>query len=209
MTEENFSKIIKQKIENCKLSAVNNMFDFIEDSKLRRKLTKSYRETVFVKNLTEKLSINCSDAHPLNEIQIIHYASIYEAILDYILETYFAIETGDLLKCTKYTKRTIPNEFKISDSKGALFLCRQKEEIKRLVDVQFGDRVKKAVDLGLVDSCIQADIVKLYDYRNHIHILKASKNEHNYTKQMVSIFCKEDTLINFCQRIKNSIPNSK
>ena len=47
----------------------------------------AYREATFVNSLTKVLYINRSDSYPLNEIQIINYASICEAILGYIFKS--------------------------------------------------------------------------------------------------------------------------
>jgi hypothetical protein len=209
MTKNEFRKVIKPEVEHCKPKENINIFDFIENKTLRKNLEKSYKETVFVKNLGDKLSINFTDAHPLNEIQILHYASIYEAIIDYVLENYYKDEIACLLKerILKDTDVCKSIEIKCLADSENLYLCKAKIIKKKLYQIKFEHRIKKAVDLGLVDSSSQADIVKLYDYRNHIHIIKASTNKHIFTKQLVSTFCNEITLKNFCTIMKNSIPN--
>lgn len=62
-------------------------FEFVTEKKLHKKIITAYREAIFVNSLTKVLYINRSDSYPLNEIQIINYASICEAILGYIFKT--------------------------------------------------------------------------------------------------------------------------
>jgi hypothetical protein len=210
MTNRQFKEIIRPVIKECKASFEVEFFGFIENKVLRKKLTQSFKEAVFLKNLSDKLAINFTDAHPLNEIQILHYASIYEAIIDHILENYFKDDIADLL-----TERILKDvdfckliEIRYLADSANLYLCKAKVIKRKLIQIKFEDRIKKAVELGLVDSSFQADIVKLYDYRNHIHIIKASTNKHKFTKKLVSDFCNETTLRSFCQKMENSIHNS-
>ena len=87
--EKQKRKIAKEIINECHSSIESNSlsFDFITERALKKRLIKAYREASFVVILTKTLYINYSDSHPLNEIQIIHYASICEAILGSIFKT--------------------------------------------------------------------------------------------------------------------------
>ena len=205
MTQNEFSKLIKPKIESCKLKEVNNMFDFIEQPTLRRKLTKSLNEAVFVKNITEMLSINFSDAHPLNEIQILHYSSIYEAIIDYVLEKYFSNEIKDLLIRAKFIKHDINKNISIKKETISLALYSVKNENRKLYDNKFEDRVKRIIELGIDISNIKDKLIRIYKYRNNIHILNASERNIKFTKKSVEEFCDNSLLRNFCSEIKRTI----
>lgn len=87
--EKQKRKIAKEIINECHSSMESNSltFDFITEKALQEKLKKAYREACFVDSLTKILYVNYSDSHPLNEIQIIHFASICEAILGSIFKT--------------------------------------------------------------------------------------------------------------------------
>jgi hypothetical protein len=87
--EKQRRKIAKEIINECHSSMERNSltFDFITEKALQKKLLKAYIEACFVDCLTRILYIKNSDSHPLNEIQIIHYASICEAILGSIFKT--------------------------------------------------------------------------------------------------------------------------
>lgn len=87
--EKQKRKIAKEIINECHSSMERNSlsFGFITEKALRKKLIKTYQEASFVDILTKILYINYSDSNPLNEIQIIHYASICEAILGSIFKT--------------------------------------------------------------------------------------------------------------------------
>lgn len=81
-------KIAKEIVDKCKDNIDDNLltFDFILEINLRKRLVKKYREAIFVENLIKILHINYSDSHPLNEIIIIHYASIAESVLGSIFK---------------------------------------------------------------------------------------------------------------------------
>lgn len=82
-TGKNKRKIAKEIIDKCKENIDDNLltFDFISETNLRKRLVKRYREAIFVEKLITVLQINYTDSHPLNEIIIIHYASIAESVL--------------------------------------------------------------------------------------------------------------------------------
>lgn len=210
MTQKEFNKNIKSEIVACKPKAEIDFFDFIQDTKLRLKILKSYKEAVFVKNLCNILPINFGDAHPLNEIQILHFASIYEAIIDYVLEKYYPNDVKILLKeRIMFKEADVCKSVEIKKDSGKLYLCRMITTDKKLYKVKFEDRVKKSIELGIVDSQIKVELTQLYNYRNHIHIIKAAKNKHNFTKKLASAFCDENSLKSFCNKMKDSIPNSE
>jgi len=89
IVEKNKRKIAKEILTDCYSELESNLlsFDFITEKTLQRKLIKSYKEACFVNSLTKVLHIKFSDSHPLNEIQIIHYGAICEAILGSIFKT--------------------------------------------------------------------------------------------------------------------------
>jgi hypothetical protein len=91
--EKNKRKIAKEIINDCHSELESNLlsFEFITEKTLQRYLIKTYKEACFVSSLTKVLHINFSDSHPLNEIQIIHYGAICEAILGSIFKTNSAL----------------------------------------------------------------------------------------------------------------------
>lgn len=197
---------IKSKITDCKLKTDTDLFDFIEEKKLRKALKKSYRELIFINNLVSTFQINYKVAHPFNEIVVLHNASIYEALLDHILEKYFKEKIKDLLKPTVLKKRD-NGQFSITDNADAskLYLCKEVKNDRKLYSVKFEDRVNRAVELGILDSSILGEIKALYTQRNNIHILKASTNGAEFTKKIVADYCKVDSLRSFCNKIKDQI----
>lgn len=171
--KENDKKVIEEKIKSCKLLCTGDLFDFIEEAKLKNALEKSYKEAVFIKNIIKELNINYSNAHPLNEIVILHFASIYEAIIDYIFESYF-------------------NE---------VFKEIQKEAKKKRRNISFKDKIAKAIELEIVTSIIAEKILKLFDFRNNIHILRSVNKNEKFTKMKNNELCSNELLVEFCNRI--------
>jgi hypothetical protein len=169
----NDNKIIEERIKGCKLLYTGDLFNFIEETKLRNALEKSYKEAVFIKNIIKELNINYSDAHPLNEIVILHFASIYEAIIDYIFESYFNESLKEIHKEAKKKKRKI----------------------------RFKDKITKAIELEILTSNIGEKILKLYEFRNNIHILRSVKKEEKFTKMKNNELCNNELLVEFCNNI--------
>lgn len=87
--EKNKRKIANEIKNIChsKLDNSSSIFSFIEESSLQKRLIKSFNEANFVNNLSKVLYVNYTDSYPFNEIQIIHYASICEAILGSVFTT--------------------------------------------------------------------------------------------------------------------------
>lgn len=170
--KENDKKVITEKIKSCKLLYTNDMFDFIEEVKLKKALDKSYKEAIFIKNIIKKLNISYTDAHPLNEIVILHFASIYEAIIDYIFESYF----NDIFKEI------------------------QKEAKKKGRNISFKEKLAKAIELEIVTSIIAEKILKLFEFRNNIHILRSVNKNEKFTKMKNNELCSNELLVEFCNR---------
>ncbi len=162
---------IDNKIKSCKQTTDNNLFNFVIQTNLRKAIQKSYNEATFIRNLTKELHIINVDAHPLNEIVILHFASIYESILEYVLDKYFKAEIADLLEGKKYAKVDISNGLEIHNKDNkALFLCKEIKEKKKLHRVSFGLKAKRAKDLHIITSDMEVSISYLYNFRNNVHI---------------------------------------
>jgi len=126
----------KYLIEKCEGDTpyFNNIFDFIPTEKLRKFLLKSYREAHFVSNLVNTLEIKYTMAHPLNEIQILHYAYICEALIDFTVETYLNINP----KTPLLTKT-------VSLTTNCIIDSNLKNDIDKLWQIRNGIHINRAV----------------------------------------------------------------
>jgi len=159
-------KSTKSIIDGCKLKEETTIFDFIKEGKLKIALVKSHKKAVFIQNITKRMSINQTDAHPLNEIQILHYASIYEAIIDFILEKYYKNKIEAMLKVKQLLKVEHCKKITITEleSRNTLFLAKEKTEKRKLFQIKFEARLQKAIDLELISP------IKKKEYNWLIHL---------------------------------------
>jgi len=165
-----------------------NEFEFIEDADLRKRLVEEFRGIRFAYKLYE--GIEAENENIVFEIrhQIFSYATIYEAVLHYVLYTYYAdtSEFHDLQYHETLAKIDIPKEKRCRlekelehDGKGIVPMYK-KERKKDDAQVRFDDKCKAAEKLGLLSSFVNTDgeevdltreIIEIYGYRNAIHLV--------------------------------------
>lgn len=177
-----------------------NEFDFIQNESLRNRIIKEFRSIRFAYKLYEGLG--ASEENLLFEIrsQILAYASIYEAIITYILTTYYS----DTLEYDDLTHHIIPVKISISNSSKKLLqssLCHNGEEVvpmtyrkkeKEERQIRFDDKCDTAVKLGLIHPYIKdgyeinfpEEIKTIYSYRNAIHLLAEQRKSLHYDLEM-------------------------
>lgn len=162
-------------------------FEFIEDEKLRERLVQEFKGIRFAYKLYE--GIEATEENLIFEIrhQIFSYATIYEAVIHYILYTYYCDtpEFRELQYHDAPAKISIP-ENKVKKLSEALLhngekiipyhiQVRKKDETQ----IRFDDKCLTAERLGLVHSLENKDgelinlpreIIEIYSYRNAIHL---------------------------------------
>lgn len=198
-----FSKKIKDEIENyCNKHLApdawyENEFSFIQDIGLRNRIIAEFKAIRFAYKLYE--GIGATDANLMFEVrnQIFAYASIYEAIIENILSTYyFDTEAFDSLMHHIIPIRiSIPQDKKDKlqdalshDGKEIVpFYYARKEKEKP--KVRFDDKCRTAESLGLIhkfvnDRGIEVDLpselIEIYSYRNGIHIIAEQRKGIKY-----------------------------
>lgn len=145
MTDKKYTKLVTREFTNylikkCKeeTSNLNDLFDFIPDKNVQKHLLKSYRESVFIKNVVDNLHVNYTDAHPFSEIQILHCASICEVLINHIASSYQLIG-----RSKSFFEKT--EAFKISGIiEGDL-----KDAIDKLWEIRNCIHISKAVTMNM------------------------------------------------------------
>lgn len=147
------------------------------------------------------------------------YASIYEAIITYVLTTYYSgtTEYDDLMH------HIIPVKISISNDNKKLLqdtLCHNGEEVvpmtyrkkdKEERQIRFDDKCDTAVQLGLIHSYTKdgkeidfpQEIKTIYSYRNAIHLLAEQRRSITYDLEMSITAYKR--LQPFVQQIKSKL----
>lgn len=163
-------------------------FEFIEDQAFRNRLVEEYKGIRFAYKLYE--GIEAKDENLLFEVrhQILAYASIYEAVIHYILYNYYqnTQEFHDMQYHQAPARISIPEAQKnqlgnlLIHNGEKIVICRMQERKKDESQVRFDDKCITAKKLGLISGItlengdildLPAEIIEIYGYRNAIHIV--------------------------------------
>lgn len=189
-------------------------FSFISDNEIRTQLAQTYYHSRYMHKLLVGLQLRGKEQYPFLLFQIFEYASIYEALTDYLIEKKY-IDSPDFkkVKTTKEIKKLPainPTHSKIiHESSGRhqeIFFAFEKLKDISLRDIKFSDRIGYvAHKINLTDSDL-GYIKKTYDLRNHIHLLKAANTSFSPDHRDGAKAFKK--LNKFIQAIKKDLMNS-
>lgn len=202
-----FSKELKEKIEDyCNSHLANfgwyeNEFSFIQDEVLKDRLVAEFKAIRFAYKLYEGIEAQEENLRFEIRNQILAYASIYEAIIENVLETYYAQtpEFYDLMHHCIPIRISIPTE-KINilqrelvhDGKDIVpfyYDIRRKEKTQ----VRFDDKCKTAEQLGLIHKFtnekgeiidLPSELIEIYTCRNGIHLIAEQRKGINYELEL-------------------------
>lgn len=168
----------------CKRDLPGNMdwhikqFDFIKDDSLKKKLGRAYYSARFIYKLMEALYANEEERHPFLKFQIIQYASIYEAIITYLLWTEYSTHEEVLAMQTHKAYKPVSalgSLCEMTFDGKKLFTCVYKDAKTPKNSIPFKEKVDCAVRIGFVDEAYSEDIKELYKLRNLAHIETEAK----------------------------------
>lgn len=179
-------------------------FNFVDDKKTRDYLAEAYYQARFVYMIMKALSLKWEKGAVFIKVQVLQYASIYEALIEFTLQKYHATEVEALLKKKEYIQvSALSSNTKLAyiDEKGTsheLVTCRTKTVKKPFSEIRFSDRTALAVELSMITDSTKEKIDQIYSQRNSIHILKAVQNgfktEIGQSKaafEILNVFCNE------------------
>lgn len=158
-------------------------FDFLGDENLKKHLGTAFYQARFMYKLMSALRLPKAKHQGIVKFQIIQYASIYEAILDYIIERDFKDEIMTKYADTVYSLvPALSKDTKVTYKGNTVYSCRKTTKKKSIKSLRIDWRTDFAVEKGIITEDIKNRICSLYDLRNNVHILKATKN--NYFPQI-------------------------
>ncbi len=183
-------------------------FNFVSDEQLKKHVSEAFYQARFSEKMKVALGLKAGFNNSSIKTQIILYASIYEALIDYSLElhknrneviemcqkTEFVHVKGALAKTTKL----IVSE---SGSDIELILCKIKKSQQSLKEVQFKKRLTTAVAMGIVLEKHQESIQTIYDARNSVHLIKAAAS--SFTPDQKHSTAAFKNLQHFIKNIRN------
>lgn len=153
-------------------------FDFISDPELRERLAEEFKASRSVYKLFRGIDAQDCLQRAQVRIQILQYASIYEAVIHHILfdrlgtrdEVRKLIEFPRLIRISiPVNKQMILDNALVHDGK-AIIPTYQGTGRTDITKVRFDDKANCAVDLSLIDQDLCRDLIEIYEARNAIHL---------------------------------------
>lgn len=175
----------------------NDEFKFIEENAIRKRIIEEFKGVRFAYKLYEGLE--AKDENRIFEVrhQILSYASIYEAIIHYVLYNYYQ----DTEKFHKMLYHTVPTKMSfcerqmievkriLSRQGEKIYIFHDQERKKDESQVRFDDKCKTAKSLGLLKKFrnkqgeeidLPSEIIEIYGYRNAIHLVAEQRKGIQY-----------------------------
>jgi len=152
-------------------------FWFISDAALKSRLEDEYKTARYIYKLLEGLQVENALLVAQSKLQILLYASIYEAVLHHVVLQDYA-GTPEVDKLTTYQHKkpiNISTEIreKIQKTYNPVGVISVFENESKPVDerkIVFEDKAEAACKLGLIDEKIRDIICEVYSMRNAIHL---------------------------------------
>jgi hypothetical protein len=150
-----------------------DQFSFVSDAELQKRLGRAFYAARYIAKLMEALLADGDEAHAFVKFQIMQYASIYEAVISYMLWSRYkehpevkALETHRAYKPVA----ALGNKTSMMYGDERLFTCVYREAKTPRNSIPFRDKVDCAVRIGFVNAAYAEDIKHIYELRNLAHI---------------------------------------
>lgn len=198
-----FSAELKREIEiycNNHLATsawYENEFSFIKNEDLKKRIIAEFKAIRFAYKLYE--GIEATEENLIFEVrnQILAYASIYEAVIEYVLSSYYSEteEFEDLMHHVVPVRISIPEEKQsvlqreLSHDGKIIVPFHYAKKKKEKPQVRFDDKCRTAERLGLIHRFVNdegmeidlpSEIIEIYSYRNGIHIIAEQRKGISY-----------------------------
>ncbi|PFJ51914.1 hypothetical protein COI99_14545 [Bacillus cereus] len=167
-------------------------YPFITNVELRNRLITEFKNSRAIYKIFEGLQATDELLLAQVKTQVIMYVSIQEAVINYVL---FDLKKDtaivkDLLYQNRLIQISIP-QHKMEKLKKELHhdgkdIITQYME-KKLVDktkIRYDQKVEACHKLGLIDTAMKKDLIKLYEYRNTVHLEAEMKKGLTYDLEM-------------------------
>jgi hypothetical protein len=150
-----------------------DFFSFISDESLSERLAEEFMSVRYIYKFLEGMQVDGFLQTAQIKLQILFYASIYEAIIHHILFDVMKDhhEVNNLLTTEKYNRISVSKEFDNLTHDGKEILTMYKTIGRRdVTKVRFDEKVKVFVKLGFITSDLGDELIDIYEIRNAIHI---------------------------------------
>jgi hypothetical protein len=165
-------------------------FEFLDDDPgLQRRVGEEFFTARYIYKILEGLRIDEEWARRAQiQLQVQQYASIYEACLHHVVFVTCGSEptVRELLKMAGLRPYQVSKELQdglsaVSAPNGAAVVAAVESEFKRAeTTVRFEEKADVAVELGIIDPPLAAELKEFYTARNMIHIHAELRKEPNW-----------------------------
>lgn len=158
-------------------------FSFVDNTILQKHLAEAFYQARLNEKTREALGLRKGFNNVFIKTQIVLYASIYEALIDYALEKnktktiVASLLRQDFFSPVPALSSAAELTYKEADATHKIVTCKKKVRTQQLKEIQFKDRLNAAVSLGFVHPENRAELEALYTSRNKIHILAAAADD--------------------------------
>jgi hypothetical protein len=167
-------------------------YTFIKNANLRERLIIEYKNSRVIYKIFEGLQAKDELLLAQIKTQVIMYVSIQEAVINYVLFDLFEAKrpVQDLLFQDRNTQIMIRSQKKeklkkelIHDGKEILTFYKEKKPVDK-TKIRYDQKVEGCFRLNLIDVQLKDDLIKLYKYRNTVHIELELKQNLDYNLDM-------------------------
>jgi len=128
----------------------------------------------------EALAVTGQELHAHLKLQIIQYASIYEACINYLLTEQFKNHPAVLAIKTHRALKEVSALSKLSSISYAnekALVCIYKDTKTPWTSIAFDDKINASIAIGFIKPKLGQEILDIYKMRNTVHIDAAAKRQ--------------------------------
>lgn len=153
-------------------------FDFVKEPALEKRLGEEFISTRYIYKLLEGLEADDWLLRAQIRLQVMSYASIYEAVIHHVLFDRLSAEPS-VISLTEFPMK---KQVSIPNASLALLQMHLEHDGKQIIPtyeavgktdeskVRFDKKAECAAALGLIEDWLKEELVEFYEARNAIHI---------------------------------------
>lgn len=164
-----------------------NYFDYIQDPILSARLAEEFKAIRYIYKFFEGIQADTWLLNAQIRIQIIYYASIYEAVIHYLLFELLPDrpEVQALYQTKTYKKISVRKELDNLTHMGKkIWTVHEDIALRDIRQIRFEYKADAAVLLGLIDQPLCIELKEIYALRNAIHLHAEIERGINYEMEM-------------------------
>lgn len=166
---------------------------YIADLLLRDEVVREHLAARYMYKLGQAIHTTDARLRSHYKFQIVQYASIYEAIVDYLLWRIFSDHpavTRIAIQMEMRPAASWPSNLSVlatDDHNKAVHLAKWVAKPLPSSQIRFARKLDASVEIGFVSKDLSKDLQKLYDLRNGVHITNAVSRGVRYDLEMARL----------------------